>query len=175
MVRGAGKRERDLSRNVASLLAQVCVDVGRRTCGNEGASIAALTNMNRTRNAQGRRPPPSSRSGSETATATRTARTRPDDGNAFVPDPSGQLLPLRADDAESFAEEFVASATGGESVREDAMDQVVDDEEGGPFIVLDERAQLPKLPEERLAESDGHDDVEQAEIRRGARWAARRG
>jgi hypothetical protein len=107
------------------------------------------------------------------ATATRTTRTRPDDGNAFVPDPSGQLLPLRAADAESFGEEFVASATGGESVRMDAGDEVIDDEEGGPFIVLDERGQLPTLPEERRAESDGHDQVQQSEARRGARWASR--
>lgn len=98
---------------------------------------------------------------------------RPDDGNAFVPDPSGQSKPLKADDAESFAEEFVASATGGESVREDAHDEVVDDEEGGPFIVLTESGQLPTGPEERLPESDGHEPVRQAETRRGARWAAR--
>lgn len=107
-----------------------------------------------------------------TSTVNRT--TRPDDGNAFIPDPSGQLLPPRmtATDAESFGEEFVASATGAESVSEDASDEVVDDEVGGPFIVLDERGQLPALPEERRAESDGHDEVQQAESRRGARWAA---
>lgn len=99
--------------------------------------------------------------------------SRVDDGNAFVPDTNGQLRPLAASDAESFAEEFIGSATHGGSIREDANDEVVEDEVGGPFIVLDEEGQLPTEPEERKAESDGHAPIEQVQVLRGARWAAR--
>ena len=99
---------------------------------------------------------------------------RPDDGNAFVPDVVGTVHPpLLSNDAESFAEEFVASATGAESVREDASDEVVDEEEGGPFIVLDEDAKLPPEPEERSPEREGHERVKREQSLRGARWAAR--
>ncbi|MBX3215173.1 MAG: hypothetical protein KF850_24265 [Labilithrix sp.] len=98
---------------------------------------------------------------------------RPDDGNAFVPDTIGQLRPIPAPDAEAFAEEFIGSATAGESVSEDAEDEVVDEEEGGPFIVLDAEARLPSEPEEREPASEGHDDVQRAQSTRGARWAAK--
>ncbi|MBX3260838.1 MAG: hypothetical protein KIS78_31005 [Labilithrix sp.] len=98
---------------------------------------------------------------------------RPDDGNAFVPDTIGQLRPIPAPDAEAFAEEFIGSATHAESVREDAEDEVVDEEEGGPFIVLDDEARLPTEPEERKPASEGHDSVQRAQSVRGARWAAK--
>jgi hypothetical protein len=100
---------------------------------------------------------------------------RPDDGNAFVPDNIGQLKPLAASDAEAFAEEFIGSATGAESVREDAEDEVVDDEEGGPFIVLDDNAKLPPEPSERNPDREGHEPVQQKQMTRGAKWAARGG
>jgi len=97
-------------------------------------------------------------------------RQRPDDGKAFLPDTVSdgdhKLLPT---DAEEMAEEFMVSATGAESIHSDANDEVVDDEEGGPFIILDDKAQFPDS--ERLgASSDGH---EPEQIKRGARWAAR--
>ncbi|HVJ89117.1 MAG TPA: hypothetical protein VM580_04885 [Labilithrix sp.] len=98
---------------------------------------------------------------------------RPDDGNAFVPDTIGQLTPLPAADAEAFAQEFIGSATGAESVREDALDEVVDEEDGGPFIDLDEDAQLPPLPEEREDEREGQEPLQQEQILRGGKWAAR--
>jgi hypothetical protein len=98
---------------------------------------------------------------------------RPDDGNAFVPDTIGQLRPIPAADAESFAEEFIGSATGAESVSEDAEDEVVDAEEGGPFIVLDEDARLPSEPTERKAEREGHEPVKHEQSLRGANWAAK--
>jgi hypothetical protein len=101
--------------------------------------------------------------------------SRPDDGNAFVPDTIGQLRPIDVPDAESAAEEFVASALMGESVGEDARDEIVDDEEGGPFIVLDDEGQLPPELEERSLERDGHDLVQREEGLRGARWAWRGG
>lgn len=68
----------------------------------------------------------------------RSAHRRSDDGDAFVPDPLKERSDLRpADDADSFGEEFVASATMGQSVVEDARDEVADEEVGGPFIELE--------------------------------------
>lgn len=98
---------------------------------------------------------------------------RPDDGNAFVPDTIGQLRPIPARDAESFAEEFIGSATAAESVSEDAEDEVVEEEDGGPYIVLDPDGRLPGPAEERSADRDGGEPVEQQLQTRAARWAAR--
>lgn len=53
---------------------------------------------------------------------------RPDEDDAFAP--------LADDEAESFAEEFIATATSGEFVGEDARDEAVAEELGGPFIEL---------------------------------------
>lgn len=101
-----------------------------------------------------------------------------DDANAFFPDPigpTGQVRPIKAIDAESFAEEFIGAATAAESVSEDAEDEVVDDEVGGPFIVLDTNGSLPSSAEEREPEHDGTEPVQQVQLTRGARWAARGG
>lgn len=100
-------------------------------------------------------------------------RPRQDDGNAFLPDTIGQLRPLPAADAEAFAEEFIDSATKAESVREDAEDEVVDAEEGGPFIVLDEDARLPSEHAEQSSERQGDEPVQRQEAHRGASWAAK--
>ncbi len=69
----------------------------------------------------------------------RAASQRSDDGTAFLPDPSAlQRPPVAAmGDGESFGEEFVASATGGEPVEMDAEDEVVEEEWGGPFLEID--------------------------------------
>jgi hypothetical protein len=72
-----------------------------------------------------------------TVRARRVAMNRPDDGEAFLPDPTRRGAHITAGDAESFGEEFVASATGGEPVQMDANDEVVEEEEGGPFLLLD--------------------------------------
>jgi hypothetical protein len=60
--------------------------------------------------------------------------TRSDSADAFFPDPQGG--PARAPDdlAESLAEDFVASATSGDNVDDEVMNQVVSEEIGGPFI-----------------------------------------
>jgi hypothetical protein len=61
---------------------------------------------------------------------------RSDDANAFVPDPLEANRPgIPEADAESFAEEFITSATAAEPVEEDARDEVVDEEQGGPFLI----------------------------------------
>jgi hypothetical protein len=69
----------------------------------------------------------------------RAAAHRPDDGEAFLPDPStrDRHNALADSDAESFAEEFIASATAGEPVAPDAEDEVVEEEWGGPFLELE--------------------------------------
>jgi hypothetical protein len=70
-------------------------------------------------------------------------RKRSDDADAFVPEPTdGARLP--ADDAESFAEEFIASATKAEPEYQDAEDEVVEEEQGGPFLI---ETQLEPEPE----------------------------
>jgi hypothetical protein len=97
-----------------------------------------------------------------------------DDGNAFIPDTTGQLRPIPAADAESFAEEFIDSAlAAGGSVKEDAADEVGDDEDGGPFIVLDDEGRLPAEPAEMSTESQSYEPAEKEQLLRGARWASR--
>lgn len=66
---------------------------------------------------------------------------RSDGGVAFVPDPEDGT-PIVADDAESFAEEFIATATAGEGVEMDAIDEVVDEEDGGPFLEIESEADI---------------------------------
>lgn len=101
---------------------------------------------------------------------------RVDDGYAFLPDVvSGEPgSTASAADAEFFGEEFIGAATTGESQSE-ARDEVVDEEEGGPFIVLREDGSLPSDGTEQhdAAEADGHSPVEREQTRRGGRWAAR--
>jgi hypothetical protein len=72
---------------------------------------------------------------------------RPDSADAFLPDPVEEHKPLREDDAESFAEEFIASATAAEPVQEDARDEVVDEEQGGPFLIEDDSDEPDTVPE----------------------------
>lgn len=69
----------------------------------------------------------------------RAAAHRPDDGEAFLPDPSTTRShgALGGTDVESFAEEFIASATAGEPVEMEAQDEVIEEEWGGPFLELD--------------------------------------
>jgi hypothetical protein len=105
---------------------------------------------------------------------------RPDDGNAFLPDPGGnqsiddnERRKLLGNDAEEMAEEFLVSATSAESIHSDANDEVIDDEEGGPFIILDPSAQLPEEQFMHASKREGHEPVQREHIDRGARWAAR--
>jgi hypothetical protein len=69
----------------------------------------------------------------------RAAAHRPDNGDAFLPDPTAKSEHgvLTSTDVEFFAEEFIASATAGEQVEMEAGDEVVEEEWGGPFLELD--------------------------------------
>ncbi len=67
---------------------------------------------------------------------TRHARSRREDhADAFLPDPEGGPARVRDDLAEELAEEFLKSATSGEYVGEDELDQQVPEESGGPFVI----------------------------------------
>ena len=63
----------------------------------------------------------------------RHARQRPDDGNAFFPDPEGGPAHVEDDLAESLAEEFLDAATRGTEAEEE-LDAVTPEELGGPFV-----------------------------------------
>ena len=59
-----------------------------------------------------------------------------DDGDAFVPDTrrGGHMLDQ---ETEALAEEFVAAVTSAEDVGEDARDEFITEEVGGPFLEID--------------------------------------
>jgi hypothetical protein len=59
---------------------------------------------------------------------------RADSADAFIRNPDDGDVTVNDDLAESLAEEFVHAATSGEDQGEEAMDQVVPEEIGGPFI-----------------------------------------
>jgi hypothetical protein len=69
----------------------------------------------------------------------RAASHRSDEGDAFLPDPATTRRhnALVSTEGESFAEEFIASATAGEPAVMEAQDEVVDEEWGGPFLELE--------------------------------------
>jgi hypothetical protein len=65
-----------------------------------------------------------------------TRLARPDLGEAFIPDVARTHEHLLDDEAESYAEEFIASVTSAESPFEDARDEMITEELGGPFLEL---------------------------------------
>ena len=60
---------------------------------------------------------------------------RSDDGNAFMPDPEDGPARIHDDLAENLAEEYVDAATRGDGADDAAIDGVVSEEIGGPFVV----------------------------------------
>lgn len=73
--------------------------------------------------------------GGEERGGERGAATRSDDANAFMPDPLEGPAQIDDDIAESLAEEFVTAATSGQDPTEDQLDELTEEEFGGPFIV----------------------------------------
>ena len=103
------------------------------------------------------------------------ASMRPDDANAFLPEPSTGIH-ARTSDAQHFGEEFVASALTGESCNEDVRDEVLDDEEGGGFHVVGEEEMALTVGGSGLDLDmpESHDgSVLHEQAFRGGRWAAR--
>ncbi len=69
------------------------------------------------------------------ATAPAHARRRPDDADAFLPEPAQGGRAHTSDAlAESLAEEFLTAATSAEEATENVRDAVFTEEIGGPFI-----------------------------------------
>jgi hypothetical protein len=69
------------------------------------------------------------------------ADSRPDDANAFFPDP-GEGPALVADSlAQELAEEYLVAATSGEDPAEDARNVDVPEDDGGPYLVVNERGE----------------------------------
>ena len=66
---------------------------------------------------------------------------RRDGGDAFLPDPASGTF-ITVSEAESVAEEFIASATSAECVVEEARNELSMDEIGGPFVEDDESLEL---------------------------------
>ncbi|MBX3210542.1 MAG: hypothetical protein KF850_00765 [Labilithrix sp.] len=62
---------------------------------------------------------------------------RRDSGDAFLPDPASGTF-VSFSDAESDAEEFIASVTSADFVLEEARNELSIDEVGGPFVDEDE-------------------------------------
>ncbi len=72
----------------------------------------------------------------------RSVKRRPfrrDSGDAFLPDPASGTF-ISVPDAESAAEEFIASVTSADYVLEEARNELSMDELGGPFIEEDDTA-----------------------------------
>jgi hypothetical protein len=70
------------------------------------------------------------------------APERSDDANAFIPDPGEGPARTKDDLAELLAEDFVESATRGNAVLEDDLDQPLADEIGGPFVMTRAREEF---------------------------------
>lgn len=78
----------------------------------------------------------------------RRVAERPDDGEAFLPDFTKPGVHVPQTDGDQFGEEFLASATTGEPLHMEALDEVSDEEEGGPFLELEgENEGEPDIPE----------------------------
>ncbi len=84
-----------------------------------------------------------------------TKKDRRDGGDAFVPDVARTHERLVDDEAESYAEEFIAEATSAEHVGADARDEMIAEELGGPFLELvrDPRAKTFKFVTEEEMET----------------------
>jgi hypothetical protein len=60
--------------------------------------------------------------------------TRPDSGDAFLPDPGDGPARTKDDLAEELAEGFLTSATSAEEALPDVLEGEVPEEQGGPFV-----------------------------------------
>ena len=82
---------------------------------------------------------------------------RLDGATAFVPDPSEGYARAPDDLAEALAESYVSAATSGEQHADQALDDFVDEELGGPFLEQDGEVDLPPEGFARLAWSLLHE------------------
>src|SRR5688572_693749 len=82
---------------------------------------------------------------------------RRDGGSAFVPDPSEGDSRTLDDLAEALAESYVCAATSGEQHADQALDDFVDEELGGPFMQEDGDVDLPPEGFPRLPSALNHE------------------
>ncbi len=74
---------------------------------------------------------------------------RSDDADAFIRDPdSGRPARTRDDLAVTLGQEFVTSATTGEDVADEDLEQEVPEEVGGPFLESDASREYDPNPDE---------------------------
>ena len=83
---------------------------------------------------------------------------RSDDGNAFIPDPEGGPAHTSDDLAETLAEGFLQGATQDEDGEDAALDGLVPEEIGGPFVETSASAEF----------ADGTDGSNPADAKREA-------
>jgi hypothetical protein len=83
---------------------------------------------------------------------------RSDDGNAFIPDPEGGPARTSDDLAETLAEGFLQGATQDEDGEDAALDGLVPEEIGGPFVETSASAEF----------ADGTDGSNPADAKREA-------
>jgi hypothetical protein len=81
-------------------------------------------------------------------------KTRKDDANAFITE-ADQATGTPDDLAEHLAEEFLRSASSGEDMEEDARDEVLVEEIGGPFIESGPEEEFGTSLEPELGEASG--------------------
>lgn len=84
---------------------------------------------------------------------------RHDDANAFIPE-DGSSLESRDDLAELLAEDFLQSATSGESVDADVRDQVLPEEMGGPFVETNAEIEFGSTVDEDDEEDEEDEEKE---------------
>jgi hypothetical protein len=70
----------------------------------------------------------------QTAMKPKRRQPRSDDGNAFIPDPEGGPARTSDDLAENLAEGFIQGATQNDEADDAALDGLVPEEIGGPFV-----------------------------------------
>jgi hypothetical protein len=71
------------------------------------------------------------------------------DARAFIPEPADHAPADAIDDlAEALGEDFIASATSAEEAGEDARDEVLPEEWGGPFLEVPASEEFDLSPDE---------------------------
>ena len=90
------------------------------------------------------------------------AHPRTDTADAFFSDPEDGPIRVKDDLAELLAEDFLKSATSGEDADDETIDQIVDEEYGGPFIETSGREEFATGTDESNPEDADQDPLPRA-------------
>lgn len=93
---------------------------------------------------------------------------RDDYADAFIPDPGSGPARFRDTLAEELGEDFVRAATTGEEQGEEAHEQEVDEEHGGPFVVTAAEAEFAHGPDASNPKSASREPFPTARGRSGS-------